>query len=134
MEELFTALGHPLRLAIVQRLLRDGPATVNELESEGIGKRSATSDAVTTLIAAGILRRDAPRDGKCHVVWGALSANLLVAGGRLSSQISAARADSQVEELESWESLAEQLLSHGDDDGGEDGRGDDGHAEDAGAR
>lgn len=107
MERVFSVLGKPLCLAIFLRLLRDGPATLKELQADGIGGKSATADALTTLIKAGVVRRDAPREGQCHIVWPQLSADLLVAGGRLSVQVASAAAKQAESELAELEELAQ---------------------------
>jgi DNA-binding MarR family transcriptional regulator len=109
MERVFSALGKPLRLTIVGRLLRAGPATLKELQDEHLGSKTAVADAVAALVDDGILRREAPRDGRLHLVWPTLTAALLVAGARLSAEAADAAARSEREALAALEEIEQQL-------------------------
>ncbi len=58
--EVFKALGHPIRLAIVEAL-RDGPACVCEIAKAVGAERSNVSRHLGLMLAAGVL--DSRRDG-----------------------------------------------------------------------
>ena len=74
LDRAFTALGDPVRRAMIARLSR-GPATVNELAEPFPITKQAVSRHIQVLKAAGLITRT--RDGQrrpCHLVPAALEA------------------------------------------------------------
>src|SRR3954447_25051547 len=74
LDRAFTALGDPVRRALVARLSR-GPATVNELAEPFDITKQAISRHIQVLETAGLITRS--RDGQrrpCHLVPAALEA------------------------------------------------------------
>ena len=74
LDRAFTALGDPVRRAMIARLSR-GPATVNELAEPFPITKQAVSRHIQVLEAAGLITRT--RDGQrrpCHLVPAALEA------------------------------------------------------------
>ncbi|HET6295285.1 MAG TPA: metalloregulator ArsR/SmtB family transcription factor [Kribbella sp.] len=74
LDRAFTALGDPVRRAMIARLSR-GPATVNELADPFPITKQAVSRHIQVLEAAGLITRT--RDGQrrpCHLVPAALEA------------------------------------------------------------
>jgi DNA-binding transcriptional ArsR family regulator len=62
---LFAALGDPTRLALLQRLSRDGPASISVLADDFQATRQGVTKHLQVLAAAGII--DGERRGREHV-------------------------------------------------------------------
>ncbi|MCR6487649.1 metalloregulator ArsR/SmtB family transcription factor [Amycolatopsis sp. OK19-0408] len=101
LDRAFTALGDPVRRAIVARLSR-GEATVNELAEPFAITKQAISRHVQVLEQAGLITRS--RDGQrrpCHLVPAALEALTgWIDTYRLATERSYRRLDAVLETLE----------------------------------
>jgi DNA-binding transcriptional ArsR family regulator len=62
---LFAALGDPTRIALLQRLSRDGPASISVLAEDFRTTRQAVTKHLHVLEAAGII--DGEHRGRAHV-------------------------------------------------------------------
>jgi DNA-binding transcriptional ArsR family regulator len=62
---LFAALGDPTRIALLQRLSRDGPASISMLAEDFRTTRQAVTKHLQVLEAAGII--DGAHRGRTHV-------------------------------------------------------------------
>lgn len=62
---LFAALGDPTRLALLQRLAKDGPASISILADDFATSRQGITKHLQVLAAAGII--DGERRGREHV-------------------------------------------------------------------
>jgi DNA-binding transcriptional ArsR family regulator len=104
LDRAFTALGDPVRRAIVARLSR-GEATVNELAEPFAITKQAISRHIQVLEQAGLITRS--RDGQrrpCHLVPAALEALTgWIDTYRLATERSYRRLDAVLETLEEKE-------------------------------
>jgi DNA-binding transcriptional ArsR family regulator len=101
LDRAFTALGDPVRRALVARLSR-GEATVNELAEPFAITKQAVSRHIQVLEQAGLITRT--RDGQrrpCHLVPSALEAlTSWIDTYRLATERSYRRLDAVLETLE----------------------------------
>ena len=109
LDRAFTALGDPVRRAIVARLSR-GEATVNELAELFPITKQAVSRHIGVLEDAGLITRT--RDGQrrpCHLDPAALERlTSWIDGYRLAAESRFRKLDAVLESLESLESLKEE--------------------------
>src|SRR5262245_37659744 len=100
LDRAFTALGDPVRRALIARLSR-GPATVNELAEPFPITLQAVSRHIQVLEAAGLITRT--RDGQrrpCHLVPEALEAlTSWIDGYRLATERNYRKLDAVLETL-----------------------------------
>jgi DNA-binding transcriptional ArsR family regulator len=101
LDRAFTALGDPVRRALIARLSR-GEATVNELAEPFDITKQAVSRHIQVLEAAGLITRS--RDGQrrpCHLVPAALEALTgWIDSYRLATERSYRRLDAVLEAME----------------------------------
>jgi DNA-binding transcriptional ArsR family regulator len=78
---LFAALGDPTRLAILQRLSKDGPASISALADDFASTRQGVTKHLHVLAGAGVI--DGERRGREHV-WAINRARLTQAQQHLA--------------------------------------------------